>query len=235
MLSDCPLDIAQQKIYRYADPVFVASESIQRYVEEGRLSTRAVERLKTMLWWNLLLTTKILLAHTGLQDIGELLLTTVICNVRGTLFLVGVDISTKSAYSGYAENDVVWIRIAFGGDRRLSMRGSSDSDIIVSLSSVSLTEVKEDFEMTLRDDELGVLGKMLGCAVYRLVATRDSGWKSSARRFEHVHQFDKKTEDNRSRYYLHAFLLHVRVTREGVDEAKCETPLDRSLCTNDLA
>lgn len=149
------------------------------------MQDEAKGRLKGGLWWDLLLTTRVLLAHTGLHDVGDILLTTVIRNVHGILLLANVDISLKSAYSSVAGGNTTWIRkgIAFGGNRRLSLRSSSDADVLTALTCVDLSEVKAEFDSDLASDALGEVCMLLGRAIYRLVATRDSGWQVTARQF----------------------------------------------------
>jgi hypothetical protein len=154
-------------------------------MDDDRLPTEIVRRLKGSAWWDLLLTTRTLLAHTGLHDVGELLLCTVISNVRAILVLADIDISLKAAYSSFAGGNTVWIRngLAFGGDKRMPLRAASDSEVLAALSCADLTAVKSGFQHDLNSDEMSAVCSLLGVAIYRLVATRDSGWQSAACRF----------------------------------------------------
>lgn len=175
-----------QAMFRYADPIFVAAESIQRYVEDGRCGEQVVQRLQTAAWWDLLLTTRVLLAHIGLHDVGELVGRTVIANIRILLLLAGIEIGVKKAFAAFAGGNVTWIRegISYGGSRRLHVRSAcTDAELLAELSPVSLATVQRSFELDISDPQMSPLCEMFGKAAFRLVATRDSGWESAAHRF----------------------------------------------------
>lgn len=175
-----------QMMFRYADPIFVSAESIQCYIGEGRLSPGATERLFRSTWWNTLLTTRVLLAHAGANESGELFMSTVVQNIKCLLLLVGVDITMKDAFSTFAAGATAWMRtdIAFGRDRCIRMRDvTCDGDILTALDPVRYCDVRASFDESLEDEELRSLCNLFGRAVYHLVATRDGAWMLAAKRF----------------------------------------------------
>lgn len=177
--SDFGYATPYQLLYRYADPLFVAAESIQRHIEDCRLSPTALLSLQRSQWFNLLLTTRALLAHTGINDTGEVLFNTVLCNIRGLILLCGIDISTKHTYRRLQGGQTVWFRteLAFGGSRRLQLRsGADDSSILSALTPAAWSTVHNEF--IEQESEMAQLFKT---AVFRLVATRDSAWEQIAR------------------------------------------------------
>lgn len=75
-------ELLLQKIFRYADPLMVAVET----VDQLELPDAAREILKSTVWWNVLLTTRILVAHaTMLVDAHDQMCSTVATNLRALL------------------------------------------------------------------------------------------------------------------------------------------------------
>ena len=175
-----------QKIFRYADPLMVAVETI----EQLDVPDNVRDLLRSMVWWNVLLTTRILVAHaTMLVDAHEQMCSTVATNLRALLRLVNVDISTKESFASTKASNTVWYKAKEGKKLWLPLKKGS-SAILEQLSSSTYQDIQSEFDdmVNQADDEdaqfnLRRVQQVFGHAVYQLVATRDNDWQRLAAKY----------------------------------------------------
>lgn len=176
-----------QAVFRYASPVLVAAESIQRL----ELSKEARTILFGTAWWSLLVSTRILLAHASMAMDTQRMRVTIALNLRALLRLVGIDISEKEALVSLATTDTVWYRDAHAdnGNVWLSFRKGEDV-ILQELKKGEFEDIKSSFDgmLELTTDEatkkhLCHARTVFGHAVYKLVATSWTTWAKNAKEF----------------------------------------------------
>ena len=96
-----------QWIFRYADPLMVAVE----IVEQLDMPDAARDIVNSSIWWNVLLTTRMLVAHaTMLVDAHDQMCSTIATNLRALLRLMNVDISTKESFASTKASNTVWYK-----------------------------------------------------------------------------------------------------------------------------
>ena len=175
-----------QKIFRYAAPLLVAVESI----DQLNVPDKARDILQASLWWNLLLTTRVLIAHaTILVDANPRMCSTIGTNLGALLRLVCVDIATKDAFETTRSSNTVWYKMKQGKRLWLPFKRGVDA-VLDDLTSSSFEVVQADFTgmMDRAEDEetrfdLQRIQQLFGYAVYQLVATSDNEWRRLAAQY----------------------------------------------------
>ena len=175
-----------QKIFRYADPLMVAVET----VEQLGIPDAARDIVNSSLWWNVLLTTRILVAHaTMLVDAHDQMCSTVATNFRALLRLVNVDIATKESFASTQASNTVWYKVKEGKKLWLPLKKGSAA-ILGQLTSSTYQDIQSEFDdmVNQASDEdvqfnLHRVQQVFGHAVFQLVATRDNDWKKLAAKY----------------------------------------------------
>ena len=158
--SESTLNILQN-IFKYAPPIFVGIETIQ--ICRAECSRK---------WYDVLLTTRILIAHCSIADKNrEHYLSIVANNIRNLYRLFDIDLATKDGWTD-VNDDTCYYAIPSDVDKKwVSLK--DNTPLVTNLESISFEYMKVEF-----DTDINSAQNAFGCCVYNLVATRDNMWKT---------------------------------------------------------
>lgn len=164
-IFELPFNDCLQQIFNYASPVFVGVESI---------ALRGGHSENDCYWYNVLQTTRILLAHcTIMADNQETFVNIVSNNLRNLYRLFDIDLSEKEMWSSVTSDTVYYVEPILGKFWISNEYGAA----IASLKTTSFEVMNECFQL----EQNKVAQVTFGHCVYKLVATSDTGWTNVMR------------------------------------------------------
>ena len=184
-----------QTLWGYSSPIVLTPETV---IQHG-ISKDARQVLCNTIWWSLLLTTRILLAHASLESsTDQQLLSLIATNLRALLRLGGVELADKGKLSSLAANNAIWFRRAqivpkhkYGFVYCPLKRGVGA--IMASLETSSYAVLAEEYEQMLSGvgvgasaavkDQVHWVCHVFGHITFHQVATRYTPWQTSSNRF----------------------------------------------------
>lgn len=169
---------ADQKVYRYAYPILLASETMAS-CNGGEIPK---EKLEEQHWWRILDTTRIILAHMTMVDDKSELLKTAARNTRNLYRLFGIDLKVKKAWND-VDGDDLYFKEVEGKKRWISLRDTSKT--IATLTQIGFNEVERQWN-EVNDPDVARMKSVFGHCVYKEIATRLDSWKSAASEFSTI-------------------------------------------------
>jgi hypothetical protein len=181
--DECDCDeMTCKHVYRYADFVFVAVETIK-----ARFSQKPDYNLfQRSLFWKVLTTTRTLVAHAFLQPENSTLKAIICENMKSLLALVRINITLKDGFAHVKE-----ARVTFSQSSWLNLY-SKDGDtlgideVIKNLDTEQYVALKHEFDSMLQSEskQISMMGRMFGHCCYHLIAKRDGLWMQEAKEYE---------------------------------------------------
>jgi hypothetical protein len=164
--------------------VLIAQSSI-----ESKLSDRPREEkdvVRSKVWWQVLETTRHMLAHPSITD-GPDLLKVILNNLRALLLIARVDITTHMKWKFLGDEMLVSLK-------RPDVNGKIWVDriptvLLASLHHPSYQELLDDFDSTEAGEHTTLLKacrQIFGHVAYRLKGCDDDAWKSAAVQFKYL-------------------------------------------------
>ena len=180
--DECDCDeMSCKHVYRYADFVFVAVETIKaRFQQKPDFNL-----VKTTLFWKTLMTTRTLIAHAFLQPENSTMKAIICENIKSLLALVDIDLTLKDPYAEVTET-----RITYSSSNWLNLYSEHNEplgidDVMKALNFSTYNKLKTEFDSMISSEsrQISMIAKMFGHCCYHLVAKRDNWWKQKALKY----------------------------------------------------
>jgi hypothetical protein len=156
-----------QKILNYAGPVLVSVEIVRRISFSSKVCSDKI-------WYYVLETTRILIAHCSIMTEENLQLLMIIAhNIRNLYRLFGMDLSLRTEWRSIVMDVMYYAVPNANGTIYLSI-----SNPVNELTSTSYVTVLTEF-----DGEDIDIKRYIGHCIYNLVGTRKNEWKSSMKMY----------------------------------------------------
>ena len=155
-----------QKIFNYAGPVLVSIETVRTLTSSRRMGSDKV-------WYYVLETTRILLAHCSIvTSENRQLLAIIAHNIRNLYRLFGMDLAEKKKWRNIVLDTMYYVEPNHKGNIYLSI--NNPTILATELQFTSFAIVVAEFEGEDRD-----LKQYIGHCIYNLVGKREESWRRS--------------------------------------------------------
>ena len=155
-----------QKIFNYAGPVLVSIETVRTLTSSRQMGSDKV-------WYYVLETTRILLAHCSIvTSENRQLLAIIAHNIRNLYRLFGMDLAEKKKWRNIVLDTMYYVEPNHKGNIYLSI--NNPTILATELQFTSFAIVAAEFEGEDRD-----LKQYIGHCIYNLVGKREESWRRS--------------------------------------------------------
>ena len=155
-----------QKIFNYAGPILVSVETIRTLTDSKKLASDKI-------WYYVLETTRILLAHSSLVTAEDRITLMIVAhNMRNLYRLFGMDLSERRKWRSIVL-DAMHYR-APNSKGRISISVDDPEKMLSELQTARYNDVLAEFQM---EDES--LKQYIGHCIYNLVGKRKESWQRS--------------------------------------------------------
>lgn len=180
MMSDIELtDVTLQMLFRYADPLFIAVQPIvslgKKEKSHGSALGPGTIFAQTELWRAIRTTCDMLTHYAFNAESSDELLSKLLENLRGIFLLFNVDIADKFTFLAEkaAEDIQLWYI-----DKYMDFDQPA-STLIAELRELQFSAARNELEELQKHDVTSKVVHILGYSIYRVVATRDTGWEKA--------------------------------------------------------
>jgi hypothetical protein len=175
-----------QKVWQLAGPVLVAQSSIEKELSDKTTEEKLAIVSKT--WWQVLETTRHMLAHPSIADKDDLL-EIVLKNLRALLLVARVDITTQQKWKWLGDEMLVSLKKPDieGKNKGKIWVDKIPSVLLASLEHPSYHDLLSDFDAMESGEHASILKmcrQIFGHVTYRLKARDEDNWRASAIEFK---------------------------------------------------
>lgn len=169
----------RKTVFNYAAPVMLTTETVHHFTSSKKDRVdRDIGRVSNKLWYYVLETTRILLAHSSMMSSENTAITSIIAhNLRNLYRLFGLDLADKQKWSGVVM-PVMHYGMPNPSGSRINVTMDDPTKVPPELKMVSFDDILADFE-----DEDPALKRYVGHCIYNVVAVRSKAWQKAMRNY----------------------------------------------------